>query len=66
MKAPDKKPEVKLIGKGGNAFPIMMMVIKALRKAGADQEYIDQYKKEAMSGNYDHLLQVTMKYVEVG
>ena len=65
MKEPDIKPEVELIGKGGNAFAIMATVMRALRKAGADVEYVDKYQNEAMSGDYDHLLQVTMKYVEV-
>lgn len=47
----------------GNAFMIMGTVHKALRKAGADQEYIDKYTKEAQSGDYDHLLRTTMDYV---
>jgi len=36
-----------------------------LRKAGADKEYIDSYFDEATAGDYDHLIQVTMEYVEV-
>ena len=65
MKAPETKPTVKLTGNDGNAFAIMGNVKKALRRAGADKEYIDQYAKDAMSGDYDHLLQVSMEYVEV-
>ena len=38
---------------------------KALKQAGADEEYIDKYLKEATSGHYDHLLVVSMKYVDV-
>ena len=64
MKAPDVKPVVKLIGGDGNAFAIMGKVHQALRRAGADEEYIDQYTSEATEGDYDHLLQVTLKYVE--
>lgn len=60
-----EKPEVKLIGEDGNAFSIMGKVIKALRKSGFESEYIDQYKKEAMSEDYDNLLRVTMEYVDV-
>ena len=66
MEAPKTKPAVKLIGNDGNAFAIMGSVKKALKQAGADKEYIDQYFKDAMSGDYDHLLQVSMKYVDVG
>ena len=65
MRAPEEKPEVRLVGNDGNAFAIMGTVAKALRKAGADEEYITQYKDESMSGDYNHLLRVAMKYVEV-
>jgi hypothetical protein len=65
MKEPLTKPTVKLIGEDGNAFAIMGRVKKALRRVGADQEYIDQYLNEATSGDYDHLLVVSMKYVDV-
>ena len=38
---------------------------RALKRAGADKEYIDEYLKEATSGDYNHLLSVSMKYVNV-
>jgi hypothetical protein len=57
--------EVKLIGQDGNAFCIIGMVRKAMRRGGVKAEVIEAYCKEAMSGDYDHLLQVTMEYVEV-
>ncbi|MDB4442479.1 hypothetical protein N9219_03555 [bacterium] len=65
MKGPLTKPTVKLIGEDGNAFSIMGRVKKALRRDGADQEYIDRYLSEATSGDYDHLLVVSMEYVDV-
>ncbi len=65
MKAPLTKPTVKLIGQNGNAFAIMGNIKRALKRAGADKEYIDEYLKEATSGNYDNLLVVSMKYVNV-
>ena len=65
MKAPITKPTVKLIGQDGNAFAIMGNVKRALKHAGADKDYIDEYLKEATSGDYDHLLTVSMKYVNV-
>ncbi len=65
MKQPEIKPTVKLIGQDGNAFSIMGMVKQALRRAGADKEYIDKYLGEAMSGDYDNLLVVSMEYVNV-
>jgi hypothetical protein len=65
MKKPEIKPTVKLIGQDGNAFSIMGMVKQALRRAGADKEYIDKYLSEATSGDYNHLLAVSMEYVNV-
>ena len=59
------KPTVELSGNDGNAFSIMARVQKALRRAGYTAEEVDQYLKEAKSGDYDHLLQVTMKWVDV-
>ena len=60
-----KKPKVKLVGKDGNAFAIMGRVAEALRKAGASKEEIKKYQTEAMSGDYDNLLRITMNYVDV-
>ena len=65
MTKPDEKPTVKLIDTNGNAFAIMGRVKKALLKAGADDEYIKKYLNEAMSGDYNNLLCVTMNYVHV-
>jgi len=65
MKGPLTKPTVKLIGEDGNAFAVMGSVKNALRQAGADQEYIDKYLKETTSGDYDHLLVVSLEYVDV-
>ena len=57
--------QVQLIGQDGNAFAVMGSVQRALRKAGASKEEINQYLKEAMSGDYDNLLRTTMDWVEV-
>ena len=65
MKAPAEKPTVKLVGKDGNAFAIMGRVKNALKKAGADEEYIKKYLDESMAGDYDNLLATAMKYAEV-
>ena len=65
MTEPKEKPTVKLINTDGNAFAIMGRVKKALIRAGADREYVDKYLGEAMSGDYDNLLCVTMDYVHV-
>ena len=48
----------------GNAFAIMGRVTQALRKAKAPKEDIDQYLAESRSGDYDNLLQVSLKWLE--
>ena len=65
MKAPDEKPSVSLTGEEGNAFTIMSIVSKALRKAGADGEFIKQYLDESKAGDYKNVLITAMKYVNV-
>lgn len=65
MMEPKEKPTVKLLDTNGNAFAIIGLVQKALRQAGADEEYITRYQQEAMSGDYSNLLMVTMDYVNV-
>ncbi|MCD4676582.1 MAG: hypothetical protein K8S18_11405 [Desulfobacula sp.] len=65
MTGPKEKPSVKLIDTNGNAFLIIGRVKDALAKAGADKEYVDKYLKEAMFGDYDNLICVTMDYVHV-
>ena len=65
MKTKKKKPTVKLVGEDGNAFAIMGRVEAALRKAGYSHDETDEYLEEATSGSYEHLLSVTMEWVNV-
>lgn len=60
-----EKPELVLVGHDGNAFSILGRAIQAARKAGWSQEKIEEYRKEAMGGDYNHLLNVTMNYFDV-
>lgn len=64
MSEPITKIKVKLIGNDGNAFAILGAVQKALKDHGRS-DLVDEFLKEAMSGDYDHLLQTCCKYVEV-
>lgn len=59
---PDVK--VRLIGEDGNAFSIIGRVSKALRAAGYS-EATKEFSNDAMSGDYDHLLQTVLRYVSV-
>ncbi len=56
---------VQLTGNDGNAYAIMGAVSKALRADGIDKEKIDEYMTDSMSGDYDHLLRVAMRWVDV-
>jgi hypothetical protein len=61
---PKTSARVKMIGEDGNAFTIIGRVQRALRDVGRE-DLCQEYYAEATSGDYDHLIQVTMKYVEV-
>jgi hypothetical protein len=65
MTGPNIKPTVKLIDTNGYALAIIGRVKKALLDAGADKEYVLKYQNDAMSGDYNNLLCVTMDYVHV-
>jgi len=57
--------KVKLVGTDGNAFALMGRVTSALRRAGATKAETDEFYAEATSGDYDHLLQTCMAWVDV-
>lgn len=63
VKYPDV--EVQLVGQDGNAYAIMGAVSSALRRHGVEKEEIDIYTAESMSGDYNHLLQTAMAWVNV-
>lgn len=57
--------EVELSGCDGNGFAIIGTVVAALRKAGVPKEEHDLFIEQATSGDYDHLLQTAMEWVNV-
>ena len=64
MEMPRTNVTVKLVGGDGNSFVILGKVVEALR-AGGYKDLVDEYTKEATSGDYDHLLATSMDYVHV-
>ncbi len=56
---------VKLIGMDGNAFAILGKVVNSMKKEKLSSEEIKQFQIEALSGDYDHLLQTCMKWVNI-
>ncbi len=60
-----QKPILKLVGTNGNAFAVLGKATAALIKAGYSPEEVKEYTKQAMAGDYNHLLVVTMEWLEV-
>lgn len=53
-----------LVGVDGNAFSVMGYTARALKQTG-HRDLVDQMNKEAMSEDYDNLLCVCMKYIDI-
>ena len=56
---------VQLTGNDGNAFAIMSAVRKAMRHHDVPDFRIEQCIDQMMSGDYDNLLQVALRWVTV-
>ena len=56
---------VQLINQDGNAFHIIGRTRQALRRHGANDTQIEEYTKQATEGDYDNVLQTTMRWVNV-
>jgi hypothetical protein len=55
---------VKLSEVDSNAMFIMGAVTSAMKRAG-HKDLVEEFREEAMSGDYDHLLQTCMRWVNV-
>jgi len=55
--------KLQLIGRDGNAYSILGAASKALKNK--DPEMYQEYYDEATSGDYNHLLMITMRYFDV-
>ena len=56
---------VQLVGQDGNAFAILGRCRAAMKKAKLPESEIDNFIKEATSGNYDHLLATCIEWFNV-
>lgn len=56
---------VPLSGQDGNAMMIIGRVRAALRRARVTSDQINAFTDEAMSGDYDKVLQTAMRWVNV-
>jgi len=55
---------VGLVGEDGNAFAILGRVVGALKTANVPGELITEFNREATAGDYNHLLETVMNWVE--
>lgn len=57
---PNEKLNLKLEGQDGNAFSLLGFFRREAEEAGWSKDEIEKTTEEAMSGDYDHLLQTLM------
>ena len=56
---------VQLTGEGGNAVAIVGRVDRALFNGGVKLPIRQKFREEATSGDYDHVIQTVMEWVDV-
>ena len=56
---------VQFQGQDGNAFALIRRIARALRGAGIAEEEVRTFRTECMSGDYDHVLRICMRWVDV-
>ena len=56
---------VELVGKDGNAFNILGICRRAMKRADLDEPEIEAFTAEATSGDYNHLLATCCDWFEV-
>lgn len=53
-----------LVGVDGNAFSVMGYTARALKREGL-RDLVDEMHKEATAGDYDNLICVCLKYIDI-
>ncbi len=56
---------VELAGHDGNAFSVLGGCRRAAQEVGLPEDEIAAFSAEAVAGDYDHLLQTTMRWFDV-
>lgn len=59
-----KRHPYSLIGIDGNAFSIISYVINAMKQCGYSRDAINMYKTDALSGNYNNLLSLSIQMID--
>jgi hypothetical protein len=53
-----------LVGVDGNAYSVIGYVMRAMRQCKKTKAEIDDYQKDAMSGDYNNLLEVSVAMID--
>ena len=56
---------IELVGQDGNAFNILGICLRAMRKAGLSKEQQKEFQLDTTSGDYQHLLDTCMRYFDI-
>lgn len=56
---------VEMVGEDGNALSIIGRCLREMRRAGCTQEQRDEFQKEVVSGDYNHVLMTVMKFFNI-
>ena len=59
-----KNDKYSLVGVDGNAFAVMGYVTKAMRREGKTKEEMDNFRKQAMSGDYNNVLNESQDIID--
>ena len=57
--------QVKLIGRDSNALAVVAAVSRALEQAGVRHEEIANFYDEALSGDYNRVLQTALRWITI-
>ena len=58
------KQKYNLVGIDGNAYSVMGYVMQAMRRERFSKSEIADYRTDAMSGDYNHLLSVSAEMID--
>lgn len=56
---------VQLTEENGNALAILARAVRAASEAGLTSKELDRFRREALQGDYNHLLQTCMAWFDV-
>ena len=57
--------KIKIVGCDGNAFSILGRCFAAMRSSGLSKTELDEFKKQATSGDYTNLLSTCLEWFDI-